>query len=108
MEAPALLLTIAVLLPLVGFLVLVFVGKRHGHRPLAGIVGTAFIAGQFPVQPGDAVFPGSPAIRQACGASAIVPSYLPWIPLGTFAGSPSARTRPIIPAVSTSASISTA
>src|SRR4051812_46290651 len=45
MPAPALLLLIATLLPLLSFALLVFVGKRMG--PLAGIVGTLAIAGSF-------------------------------------------------------------
>src|SRR3954468_2233071 len=46
MPSPALLLTIATLLPLAAFLVLMFTGKRMGN-PFAGYVGTAFIAGSF-------------------------------------------------------------
>src|SRR5689334_4234338 len=46
MPTPALLLSIAVLLPLVSFLVLVFLGKKMGN-PLAGYVGTAFIMGSL-------------------------------------------------------------
>src|SRR4051794_26001462 len=46
MPTPALLLTIATLLPLGAFLVLMFTGKRMGN-PFAGYVGTAFIAGSF-------------------------------------------------------------
>src|SRR4051794_205479 len=46
MPTPALLLTIATLLPLASFVLLMFVGKRMG-TPLAGIVGTLFIAGSF-------------------------------------------------------------
>ncbi len=42
----ATLLIIATLLPLVSFLILVFLGRRMGS-PLAGIVGTFFIAGSF-------------------------------------------------------------
>src|SRR4051812_38705018 len=46
MPAPATLLLIATLLPLVGFVVLLFVGKRMG-TPLAGWVGTAMIGLSF-------------------------------------------------------------
>jgi len=46
MPTPALLLLIAVLLPLVSFTLLVFVGKKMGN-PLAGYVGTLFIAGSL-------------------------------------------------------------
>ncbi len=46
MPTPALLLSIAVLLPLVSFVVLVFLGKKMGN-PLAGYVGTLFIAGSL-------------------------------------------------------------
>jgi len=42
----ATLLTIATLLPLASFVLLVFLGKRLGN-PLAGWVGTAFIVGSF-------------------------------------------------------------
>jgi proton-translocating NADH-quinone oxidoreductase chain L len=44
--APALLLTIATLLPLVSFIILVFIGKKMG-TPLAGWVAVAFIGGSF-------------------------------------------------------------
>jgi NADH-quinone oxidoreductase subunit L len=46
MPIPAILLLIATLLPLAGFGVLLFVGKRMG-TPLAGYVGTAVIALSF-------------------------------------------------------------
>ncbi|HVT88430.1 MAG TPA: NADH-quinone oxidoreductase subunit L [Tepidisphaeraceae bacterium] len=46
MPAPALLLTIATLLPLASFVILVFLGKKMG-TPLAGIVGTTAIALSF-------------------------------------------------------------
>ena len=46
MPTPALLLTIATLLPLASFVLLVFLGKRMG-TPLAGIVATLFMAGSF-------------------------------------------------------------
>jgi NADH-quinone oxidoreductase subunit L len=46
MPTPAILLLIATLLPLVGFLLLLFLGKRMG-TPLAGYVGTAMISGSF-------------------------------------------------------------
>ena len=46
MPTPALLLTIATLLPLASFVILVFIGKKMG-TPLAGIVGTAAIGGSF-------------------------------------------------------------
>src|SRR5712671_6878916 len=42
----AVLLLIATLLPLLSFVILAFVGKRMGN-PLAGIVGTFFIAAAF-------------------------------------------------------------
>jgi NADH-quinone oxidoreductase subunit L len=46
MPTPALLLLIATLLPLLGFVILLFVGKRMG-TPLAGWVGTAMISLSF-------------------------------------------------------------
>jgi NADH:ubiquinone oxidoreductase subunit 5 (subunit L)/multisubunit Na+/H+ antiporter MnhA subunit len=46
MPLPALLLTIAVLLPLASFVVLVFIGKRMGN-PLAGWFGTIAIGASF-------------------------------------------------------------
>jgi NADH-quinone oxidoreductase subunit L len=46
LPTPALLLSIATLLPLASFVLLMFVGKRMG-TPLAGVVGTCFIAGSF-------------------------------------------------------------
>src|SRR4051812_18313414 len=46
MPTPALLLLMATLLPLLGFLILLFVGKRMA-TPLAGWVGTAYIAFSF-------------------------------------------------------------
>jgi NADH-quinone oxidoreductase subunit L len=46
MPTPAVLLVIATLLPLASFTILVFIGKRMG-TPLAGILGTLFIAGSF-------------------------------------------------------------
>jgi proton-translocating NADH-quinone oxidoreductase chain L len=82
---PALLLTIAVLLPLAAFLLLTFVGKRMG-TPLAGIVGTAFIAGSF-VCSLAALFSwsaGAPGGEWGYGKSAISRT-VPWIPIGTAA-----------------------
>src|SRR5687768_3040073 len=46
MPYPALFLLIATILPLVSFLILMFMGKRMG-KPLAGYVGTLFIFGSF-------------------------------------------------------------
>jgi proton-translocating NADH-quinone oxidoreductase chain L len=46
MPTPAILLLVATLLPLAGFALLLFVGKRMG-TPLAGYVGTAIIALSF-------------------------------------------------------------
>src|SRR5947207_10742002 len=46
MPTPALLLTIATVLPLASFVLLVFLGKRLG-TPLAGIVATLFMAASF-------------------------------------------------------------
>jgi NADH-quinone oxidoreductase subunit L len=46
MPTPALLLVVATLLPLAAFVLLMFIGKRMGY-PLAGVVGTLFIAGSF-------------------------------------------------------------
>jgi proton-translocating NADH-quinone oxidoreductase chain L len=46
MPTPAILLLIATLLPLAGFVVLLFVGKRMGN-PLAGYVGTAVMVACF-------------------------------------------------------------
>jgi len=51
MPTAALLLTVAALLPLVGFAVLLFVGKRMGY-PLAGIVGTLFCGSSLAVSLG--------------------------------------------------------
>jgi len=44
--SPSILLTAATLLPLLGFIVLLFLGKRMGN-PLAGYVGTLMIFGSF-------------------------------------------------------------
>src|SRR5829696_1909475 len=46
MPTPALLLLIATLLPLLGFVILLFLGKKMG-TPLAGWIGTAMIGGSF-------------------------------------------------------------
>ena len=46
MPTPALLLIIATLLPLMSFVLLMFIGKRMG-TPLAGVVGTLAIGGSF-------------------------------------------------------------
>src|SRR5437016_12413224 len=46
MPLPAILLILATLLPLVSFVILMFLGKRMGN-PLAGYVGTAAIGGSF-------------------------------------------------------------
>src|SRR5438552_2536819 len=46
MPTPALLLILATLLPLISFLILMFIGKRMG-TPLAGVLATLFIAGSF-------------------------------------------------------------
>ncbi len=46
MPTPAILLLIATLLPLAGFALLLFLGRRM-DTPLAGYVGTAFIVGSF-------------------------------------------------------------
>src|SRR5687768_8143224 len=46
MPTPALLLVIATLLPLLGFVILLFLGKKMG-TPLAGWIGTAMIGGSF-------------------------------------------------------------
>ncbi len=46
MPLPALLLILATLLPLVSFVILMFMGKRMGN-PLAGYVGTSMIGGSF-------------------------------------------------------------
>jgi proton-translocating NADH-quinone oxidoreductase chain L len=84
MEAPALLLTIAVLLPLVGFLVLLFVGKRLGS-PLAGIVGTAFIAGSFVCSLATLFswMAGDAGGLWGYGHRAILHTWA-WIPIGSF------------------------
>jgi proton-translocating NADH-quinone oxidoreductase chain L len=47
MPSPALFLTIATLLPLLGFVILLFWGKRVFGNPYAGYLGTAMIAGSF-------------------------------------------------------------
>src|SRR4051794_21888286 len=47
MPSPALFLTIATLLPLLGFVILLFWGKRVLGNPYAGYLGTAMIAGSF-------------------------------------------------------------
>src|SRR4051812_1356141 len=46
MPLPALLLILATLLPLLSFVILMFIGKRMG-TPLAGVLGTLAIAGSF-------------------------------------------------------------
>ena len=77
MEAPALLLVIATLLPLASFVVLMFFGKRMGS-PFAGYFGTAGIAGSFACSVAATIFwlGGSHV-----GTSPIEILY-PWIPVG--------------------------
>ena len=77
MEAPALLLLIATVLPLAAFVVLLFFGRRMGN-PFAGYFGTAGIAGSFLCSIAATFFwlSGSHA-----GASPILIPFK-WIPVG--------------------------
>src|SRR6266550_4593594 len=83
MPTPALLLVIATLLPLAAFVLLMFVGKRMGN-PLAGIVGTLFIAGSFACAMGAMMvwLNVDPSSSWGAGKG---PINLPmrWIPVGT-------------------------
>src|SRR5688500_4283349 len=80
MPAPALLLLIATLLPLLSFTILVFVGKRMG--PLAGIVGTLAIAGSFGCSIG-AMMVWLQASGGAWGAGKLpIDLTFPWLPVG--------------------------
>src|SRR5688500_5394977 len=80
MPAPALLLLIATLLPLLSFTILVFVGKRMG--PLAGIVGTLAIAGSFGCSIG-AMMVWLQASGGAWAAGKLpIDLTFPWLPVG--------------------------
>jgi NADH-quinone oxidoreductase subunit L len=84
MPSPALLLLIATLLPLVGFVVLLFMGKRMG-KPFAGYVGTGFIALSFicSILAMMAWYPGGKYLGEDWGFGK-GPINLPmkWIPVG--------------------------
>src|SRR4051812_27058398 len=83
MPTPALLLIIATLLPLAAFVILMFLGKRMGN-PLAGIVGTLFIAGSFACAMGAMMIWLNVDPSSGWGAGK-GPINLPmkWIPVGT-------------------------
>ncbi|MGB7161012.1 MAG: NADH-quinone oxidoreductase subunit L [Tepidisphaeraceae bacterium] len=85
MPAPALLLLIATLLPLLSFTLLVFVGKRMG--PLAGIVGTLAIAGSFACSIGAMMlWLGHSGTDWGFNAKLPIDLTYPWIPVGEFEG----------------------
>src|SRR5690348_16731303 len=84
MPTPALLLLIATLLPLAGFVILLFVGKRMG-TPLAGWVGTMMISLSFACSIGAMVswYNGGVYQDQPWGfQKAPINMPLPWIPVG--------------------------
>jgi len=81
MPTPALLLVIATLLPLAAFVLLVFMGKRLGN-PLAGVVGTAFIAASFVCSMVAMVmWLGADTPEWGAGKAPIV-APMRWIPIG--------------------------
>jgi len=84
MPIPSILLTAATLLPLLGFIVLLFLGKRMGN-PLAGYVGTLMIFGSFVLSLGAMVawYNGGSHAGVAWGPG-LGPIFLPmrWIPTG--------------------------
>ncbi|MGH7175856.1 MAG: NADH-quinone oxidoreductase subunit L, partial [Tepidisphaeraceae bacterium] len=84
MPLPALLLIIATLLPLVSFVILMFMGKRMGN-PLAGYVGTFMIAMSFACSVG-AMFPwisgGASAGQEWNPGKSAIYVPIPWIPTG--------------------------
>ncbi len=80
MPTPALLLTLATLLPLASFVLLTFVGKRMGN-PLAGIVGTLAIAGSFVCAAAATFSWMNGAMDWGFGKGPINLTY-PWIPVG--------------------------
>src|SRR4051812_3404540 len=81
MEAPALLLAIATLLPLAAFAFLLFFGKRMGN-PFAGYFGTAAIGGSFLCSVAATFFWLS---SNHVGTSPIL-LPLKWIPVGAGVG----------------------
>src|SRR3954468_15388120 len=81
MEAPALLLAIAMLLPLAAFAFLLFFGKRMGN-PFAGYFGTAAIGGSFLCSVAATFFWLS---SSHVGTSPIL-LPLKWIPVGAGVG----------------------
>src|SRR5215218_6943806 len=82
MPSPASLLILATLLPLISFGLLLFAGKRIGS-PLAGVVGTAFIAASFVCSIGAMIgwLNVTPASTWGAGKG---PIHLPlqWLPVG--------------------------
>ena len=96
MPTPALLLVIATLLPLAGFGLLLFLGKRMG-TPLAGYVGTAFIGASFICTLlAMMLWYGSGTFRDHDWGFGKGPINLPirWIPIGT-ADRPSGIDHPV-------------
>src|SRR5687768_15340531 len=84
MPTPAVLLTIATLLPLASFVVLVFIGRRMG-TPLAGWFATAAIAASFVCSVAALGFwygGGTPAEPWGYDQHPISKT-LKWIPVGT-------------------------
>src|SRR5215216_6109274 len=84
MPTPALLLVIATLLPLAGFVILLFVGKRMG-KPLAGWVGTVMIGLSFLCSIGAMMSwytaGSNKAVEYGCEKQPISLTYA-WVPVG--------------------------
>src|ERR1700733_2306524 len=84
MPTPALLLSIATLLPLVSFLILVFAGKRIGN-PLSGWIATFFIGASFIFSIiAWATWLSHGGLSYGAGIGPII-LPLKWIPIGHYA-----------------------
>lgn len=85
MPAPAQLLILATVLPLAGFVLLMFIGKRMG-APLAGMVGTVLIFGSFACSAGATFYWLNGGVNSVGGdwGYGKGPINLPvkWIPVG--------------------------
>src|SRR3954462_5324732 len=84
MPTPALLLTIATLLPLASFVLLMFVGKKMG-TPLAGIVGTLAIGASFACSAAATFYWLNGGADWGYGKGPISLPYK-WIPVGNWPG----------------------